>query len=174
MVKSLTNIAKIAVESYVKNNKVIDLPDNMPEKLKKKKAGAFVTIEKNGELRACIGTYFPTKENIAKEIISNAISAATEDYRFGPVLEEELPFLSYTVYILEKPEKTLSFSDLDPKKYGIIVKSKTNPEKTGLLLPDIEKINTASEQFSFACQKADITPGNEPIEIYRFSAKKYK
>lgn len=171
---SVVSLAKKAVESYIKEGKTISPKNNIPEKLKDKKAGTFVSIEKNGNFRACIGTYLPTKENIAKEIISNAIAAATEDYRFGPILEDELPSLAYTVYILDKPEKTLSFSDLNPKKYGILVKSKVNPKKTGLLLPDLEEINTTSEQFSFACQKAGIIPGKEPVEIYRFKAKKYQ
>lgn len=173
MPPSPTDIAKMSVETYIKSGKVINLPNKTPDNLKNKKAGVFVTIEKNGNLRACIGTYIPTKENITEEIIQNAISAATEDYRFGPILEEELPLLSYIVYILEKPEKTLSLSDLDPKKYGILVKSKINPRKTGLLLPALEEINTVGEQISSVCQKSGIIPGEEPFEIYRFAAQKY-
>jgi|YelNatPaOPRAMG01_1025707.scaffolds.fasta_scaffold194070_2 AmmeMemoRadiSam system protein A len=172
----LTQIAKMAVENYIKEGKIIDVPKNVPERFKKEKAGTFVTIEKKlpnskeKELRGCIGTYLPTKENIAKEIISNAISAATKDFRFGEIKKEELPYLSYTVYILSKPQKVLSLEELNPKKYGIIVKSGF---KTGLLLPDLKGINTKEEQIFYACQKAGIDPQKEVVEIYKFSAEKY-
>jgi len=172
----LTQIAKMAVENYIKEGKIIDVPKNVPERFKKEKAATFVTIEKKlpnskeKELRGCIGTYLPTKENIAKEIISNAISAATKDFRFEEIKKEELPYLSYTVYILSKPQKVLSLEELNPKKYGIIVKSGF---KTGLLLPDLKGINTKEEQIFYACQKAGIDPQKEVVEIYKFSAEKY-
>jgi len=189
-------LAKQAIETYVKEGKIISLPDNLPKEFSRK-AGAFITIEKNlrglprGEhkrvLRGCIGTYLPTKENIAKEIIANAIAAAAEDYRFGPVQKEELPRLSYTVYILNEPELVKNIKELDPKKYGIIVKiipitypNRTNvvfnghlPLKSGLLLPDLEGVDTVEKQISIACQKGGIDPAREKILIYRFTVKKH-
>jgi AmmeMemoRadiSam system protein A len=166
----LKDLAKRAVETYIKKDKIISPPENLPEKFKKERAGVFVTIEKNDNLRGCIGTYLPLKENIAKEVIQNAISAAKEDYRFGPIKKEELPYLSYSVYILGAPEKISSELELNPQKYGIIVKS---GPKIGLLLPGLKDIKTKEEQIFFACQKAGIIPGKEPIEIYRFEAEKY-
>lgn len=174
MNKILTGLAKMAVENYIKEEKIIDIPENLPEKIKKERAGVFVTIEKNGDLRGCVGTPIPTKKNIVEEIISNSISAATKDFRFGKIKEEELPKLSYTVYILEKLIKIVSTSELNPKEYGIIVKSLENPLKSGLLLPDLEEIKTKEEQVFFACHKAGINIKKEPIEIYKFKAKKYK
>lgn len=184
----LVSLAKLAVESYVKEGKIIVVPEGLPEEFLKRKAGTFVTIEKDGELRGCIGTYLPTKENIAEEIISNAIAAATEDYRFRPVQEKELSSLSYTVYILNEPELVKEIKELDPKKFGIIVKTVpiTSPNgtdvvfnghsvaKSGLLLPDLEGIDTVEKQISIACQKAGIDPTQERILIYKFIVEKHQ
>jgi AmmeMemoRadiSam system protein A len=192
----LVFLAKSSVENYILEKKIISPPEDLTKEFLRKKAGTFVTIEKNGELRGCIGTYLPTRENIAEEIIHNAISAATEDWRFGPVQKEELPYLSYTVYILSEPELVKDISNLDPKKYGIIVK--TVPilanfhefeheysrmdvvfnghfvPKTGVLLPDLEGVDTVEKQIFIACQKAGIDPQRERFLIYRFTAEKLK
>ncbi len=181
-------LAKKAVESYVEKGEIIEIPDDLPKELLNKKSGIFVTIEKAGNLKGCIGTYLPTKENVAGEIIHNAVAAATEDYRFGPIQKEELPSLSYTVYLLGKPELVKDVKELDPKKYGIIVK--TTPigsshrtdvvfdghavAKSALLLPDLEGIDTAEKQVSIACQKGGINPTREKIIIYRFTVEKHQ
>ncbi len=165
-------LAKKAVENYIEKKEVIELSEGLPKELTNKKAGVFVTIEKNGKLRGCIGTYLPTKENIAKEIIYNAIAAATEDYRFGPIQKEELPYLSYTVYILDLPQQIKNISELDPKKYGILIRTLTLPPKSALLLPDLEGIDTVEKQISVACQKGGINPLREKIIIYKFTVKK--
>jgi len=181
-------LARQAVENYTREKKINPLPDGLSEEFSSRKAGAFVTIMKGSELRGCIGTYFPTKETIAEEIIQNAIAAATEDYRFNPIDEEELPQLSYTVYILNEPELVKDLKELDPQKYGIIVKSqgfspasdvifKPSPQiyqKSGLLLPDLEEVDTVEKQISIACQKGGIDPTKEQILIYKFSVEKYQ
>jgi len=179
-------LAKSAVENYVLKQEIINPPRETPNELLKKQAGVFVTIKKQGELRGCIGTYLPTKGNIAEEIIQNAIAAAAEDYRFGPVSEEELSYLSYTVYLLNAPELVEDLSSLDPKKYGIIIKTLPesgtgdvffkgrSPQKSGLLLPDLEAVDTIEQQISIACQKGGIDPVKEKILIYRFTAEKYQ
>ena len=164
-------LAKSAVENCIKERKIIEPLKNLPKDFFTKKSGTFVTIEKEGRLRGCIGTYLPTRENIAEEIISNAIAAATEDYRFGPIQKEELPYLSYTVYILNKPEIVKDIKKLNPKKYGIIVKTFL---KSGLLLPDLEGIDTVEQQISIACQKGGINLEREKIIIYRFAVEKFK
>ena len=111
-----TELAKAAVESYINEIKTIPPPENLEENFKRR-AGVFVTIEKNGELKGCIGTYLPLRQNIAEEIIHNAIFAASEDYRFGPIQKKELPYLSYTVYILNEPELVLIKEVSDPPKF---------------------------------------------------------
>jgi len=137
-------------------------------------------------LRGCIGTYLPTRENIAKEIVSNAIAAATEDYRFEPIQKKELPYLKYTVYILSKPELVKDIKELDPKKFGIIVKTIPiasnrdvvfnghSPYKSGLLLPGLEGIDTIEKQIAIACRKGGINPTKERIIIYRFKVEKHE
>ncbi len=113
----------------------------------------------------------PTEANIAEEIITNAISAATRDYRFPPITEKELPSLSYSVYILDEPRQIKSLKELDPKKYGVLIKS--DKGKSGLLLPDLEGINTVDEQINAVCHKCGVRPEKEKIFIWKFSAKKY-
>ncbi len=184
---AFVNLAKLAVENYVKEGKIMEPPEDLPEELLKRRSGAFVTIEKNGELRGCIGTYLPTKINIAEEIIHNAVAAACEDYRFGLVQKEELPSLSYTVYILNSPEPVKDIRELDPKKFGIIIKTGPftfpnepdvvfdgkAPYKTGLLLPDLDGVDTVEQQLNIACLKGGINPEKEKTFIYRFTVEKY-
>lgn len=169
-----TNLAKESVETYIKKGNTISLLRDLPKEFLEKKAGTFVTIEKQGKLRGCIGTFIPTRENMAQEIIHNAIAAATEDYRFGRIKREELPDLSYTVYVLNRLEQVGNVRELNPKKYGIIIKTAGDPIKSALLLPNLEGINTVEEQISIACQKGGIDPKNERIAVLRFTAEKYE
>jgi len=168
-------LAKSAIEEYIKEGREISPPDDLPERFFEEKAGVFVTIKKDRELRGCIGTFLPTKENIAQEIISNAIAAATRDYRFAPVQEQELPFLEYTIYLLNDPEPVSSLEDLDPKKYGVLVKSEMagGAVRTGLLLPDLEGVETAEKQVSIACRKAGIH-SQDKTSLFRFSVEKFE
>jgi AmmeMemoRadiSam system protein A len=134
----------------------------------KDKAGVFVSIHKFGSLRGCIGTFLPTTDSIAEEIIQNAISASTKDPRFRPITKDELPYLEVNVDVLSKPVPTTK-EELDPKKYGVIV---TQGYKRGLLLPDLDGVDTIDEQISIAKQKAGITTGE--IELQRFEVIRHK
>jgi AmmeMemoRadiSam system protein A len=162
-------LAKDTVEVFIKSGKKIESDKNLPEIFFTKKAGVFVSIHNKEELRGCIGTYLPTKDNITKEIISSAISAC-KDSRFLPIEINELPFLSYEVYILEEPKMIENFDELNPKRYGILVQSHG---RSGLLLPDLEGVNTIEQQIEISCQKAGINPEEEKISIFKFLAKKY-
>jgi AmmeMemoRadiSam system protein A len=165
----LVKLAKETVEQYINGGNIINPPDN-PASEMTEKAGVFVSIKKKGELRGCIGTFKPTTENVASEIIQNAISSATQDPRFPPVNSSELDTLEYSVDVLTEQEKVASKKDLDPKKYGVIVKS---GDRKGLLLPDLEGVDTVDEQISIATMKAGIYIG-EDIELYRFEVKRYR
>jgi AmmeMemoRadiSam system protein A len=166
---SLIKLAKDTVEQYVRTGKVIESPsDPAPEMTEK--AGAFVSLKIKGELRGCIGTFQPTTENVASEIIQNAVSSATQDPRFPPVSTAELDDLEYSVDILAEPEKINSKNELDPKKYGVIVKC---GNRKGLLLPDLEGVDSVDDQLGIASMKAGIFTGEE-IELYRFEVKRYK
>jgi len=173
----LVKLAKLAVEEYIGEEKIISPPRDFPSEFLIKKSGTFVTIEKDKKLRGCIGTYLPTQDNIAEEVIQNAISAATKDPRFFPITKEELPELSYVVYILHPPELVNDISKLDPKKYGVIVKTipkEGEMQKSALLLPDLEGVETVEDQLSIACQKGGIDPATEEMVIYRFKVNKYQ
>lgn len=173
-----TKLAQNSIETYLETGKTMEVPQNLPDDFYNVRKGVFITIYKKDNpkaeknLRGCIGTFMPVKENIAMEIIDNAISAAIYDYRFTPVAESELENLQYEVSLLNPPERIDSMEKLDAKKYGVIVKSPDG--KTGLLLPDIEGVNTPHHQILIACQKAGIDPKIEKIELYRFTVEKHK
>ena len=111
----------------------------------------------------------PVYESIATETIMNAISAGTKDPRFPPVRADELNELSYSVDVLTCPEKVSGTGELDPKKYGVIVQS---GQRRGLLLPDLEGVDTVEDQIRIAKMKAGILPG-EDVEISRFEVMRY-
>ncbi|MBI5055354.1 MAG: AmmeMemoRadiSam system protein A [Nitrospirae bacterium] len=165
----LVQLAKEAVEQYVRAKKSISPPDKLTTEMAGK-AGVFVCVKIKGELRGCVGTFSPCMKNVACEIIQNAISAATQDPRFPPVNSKELEQLEYSVDVLTEPEKVAGKKQLDPKRYGVIIRS---GDRRGLLLPDLEGVDTVDEQISIASMKAGIFLGEE-IEIYRFEVKRYK
>jgi len=133
-------------------------------------AGVFVSIHKLGGLRGCIGTFEPAANNVAEEIIANAISSATRDPRFPPIAPNELKDLDYSVDVLTSPEPVESKDQLDPKKYGVIVEA---GYRRGLLLPDLEGVDSVNYQIDICRQKAGIAP-DEPIKLYRFEVKRYR
>jgi len=162
-------LARETIENYIKYGKIISPPKDLPEEMINQKAGAFVSLKKNGDLRGCIGTFMPAQKNIAQEIIKNAISAAVDDPRFSPVNASELEDLTISVDVLSPPEEISDISELDPKKYGVIVSS---GYKKGLLLPDLEGVDTAEEQVNIAKRKAGIYP-DEKVKLCRFEVKRY-
>lgn len=162
-------LARETIESYIRTGKTIIPPSDLSDELKEK-AGAFVSLKKFGQLRGCIGTFEPTQENIAQEIIHNAISSSTRDPRFPPVTEEELKDLTVSVDVLSSPEPVSSPEELDPKRYGVIVESGW---RRGLLLPDLEGVDTVDYQLSIARRKAGIGE-DEPVKLYRFEVTRYK
>ena len=134
------------------------------------RAGAFVSIHEHGNLRGCIGTIMPVQDNVAKEIIHNAISASTRDPRFSPISPDELPWLEINVDVLGKPERIHSPKELDVKRYGVIV---SHGRKRGLLLPDLEGVDTVEQQIEIARQKGGIREG-EPYILERFEVIRHK
>ena len=163
-------LAKETINTYIKDKKIIEIPTNTPNELLDKKSAVFVSLHKHGQLRGCIGTIIPTTNSIAEEIINNAISAATNDYRFDPVTVDELDDLEINVDVLTLPEDIKDESMLDPKKYGVIV---STGFKRGVLLPDLEGVNTVEEQISIAKRKAGIKE-NEEIKLQRFEVIRHK
>ncbi len=163
-------LARMAIEAWVREGRVIS-PNELTDTVGKMsgRAGAFVSLKKEGRLRGCIGTIEPTCGNLAEEIIRNAICSCSRDPRFPPVSEDELEGLEISVDVLGEPEPVSSLSQLDPKKYGVIVRS---GPRVGLLLPDLEGVDTVDEQLDIARQKAGIAPG-ESMEILRFQVERH-
>jgi AmmeMemoRadiSam system protein A len=169
----LVILARKAVESYVQQGSRPKPPRPLPPELDRQ-AGAFVTLHRQGKLRGCIGTIQATQENVAQEIIENAVAAASRDPRFPPLRRDELEGLAIKVDVLGEPEPVAGIEDLDPKRYGLIVQSKTQPWKRGLLLPDLEGIETAEKQLHWTrYHKAGITDPDEPVQLYRFEVHRY-
>lgn len=157
-------LARESLEYYIHHDKVMKTSLDLPDELTKQRAGVFVSIKMDQRLRGCIGTIHPTTFSIAEEIIHNAISSGTRDYRFNPVTESELHRLTYSVDVLNEPEDIESMGELDVKRYGVIVRY---GGKSGLLLPNLEGIDTPEEQVSIALRKAGIRE-NQPYQMQRF------
>ena len=162
-------LARQTVESYVMEGRSIDIPHDLSPELLENQAGVFVTLNLDGSLRGCIGTISPTKDNIAEEIIHNAINAAFEDPRFSPVRKEELSRLVYSVDVLGESEAIKSMDELDTKEYGVIV---SKGGRRGLLLPNIDGADSVEEQVSIALEKAGINP-NEDYQMERFKVVRH-
>ncbi len=162
-----TELARKAISTFLKENKFIKPPDTTPEELIQRQAGVFVSLHQNSDLRGCIGTINPVQNNIAEEIIHNAISAATKDPRFQPLNPEELSKTDISVDILTEPLPA-NIKELDPDKYGVIVKK---DNQTGLLLPNLPGITNVYEQIQIACQKAGLDP-NDSFSIFKFEVKR--
>lgn len=163
-------LARLSLETYVKTGKPAKQPGNLPDELTGTRAGVFVSLKKNGRLRGCIGTISPVEPSIAQEIMRNAISAGTGDTRFDVVEEAELPELVYSVDVLGEPEPIGSMDELDVERYGVIV---NKGYRRGLLLPNLEGIDTPAEQVRIALQKAGIRE-NEAYQMERFEVVRHK
>jgi AmmeMemoRadiSam system protein A len=164
----VVNLARETIEGYVRDRKVVAEPRVLAPEMEQK-AGVFVSLHKGGMLRGCIGTIQPQQPNVALEVIQNAISAATRDPRFPPLQASELAELDIAVDILQPAEPIESMAQLDPKRYGVIVESGW---RRGLLLPDLEGVDTAEYQVEIARRKAGIGP-HEPVQLYCFEVKRY-
>ena len=172
-------LARLSVETYVRNRKTLKIPEDLlkiakdgddTKTLLNTRAGAFVSIHKFGKLRGCIGTIAPCTSNIASEIARNAISASTRDPRFDPITEDELSSLEINVDVLGEPEDITSKDQLDVKRYGVIVSARDG--RRGLLLPDLDGVDTVEEQVSIAMQKGGIRPG-EAYMLQRFEVVRH-
>lgn len=162
----LVKLAREAITSHLTGGVA---PEPEPFDGYDRPAGAFVSLKKEGQLRGCIGTIGPVRPSVALEVIDNAVSAATRDPRFSPLSLEELGQVTISVDVLGEPEPVQSIDDLDPSRFGVIVRS--GPRK-GVLLPDLPGVDTPQDQVRIASQKAGIGTG-EPVELFRFEVKRY-
>lgn len=163
-------LARLSVETYIRTGRRVSLPDGLPGELTGRRAGAFVTLKKDGQLRGCIGTIAPVTGCLAEEILRNAVSSCSEDPRFPRVEKGELPDLTYSVDVLGEPEDIASAAELDPKRYGCIV---TNGVRRGLLLPDLAGVDTPEEQVRICRRKGGIGP-DEAVSLQRFQVVRHR
>ena len=162
-------LARKTIENYIRTGSIISLPEKLPKEMYAHRAGVFVSIKKEGRLRGCIGTLQASQPSIAEEILHNAISAAVNDPRFSPIDPEELDRLTISVDVLGETEKIESPSQLDVKRYGVVV---TSAHKRGLLLPNLEGVDTAADQIAIAKRKAGIGE-EEEFHLERFEVVRH-
>ena len=163
-------LARLSVETYVKTGRPAQLPDGLPDQMTQRAAGVFVSLHSHGMLRGCIGTIAATTESIAREIIQNGISACSRDPRFNPVRPDELDDLEYSVDVLGDAEPIASVAELDPIRYGVIV---TKGWRRGLLLPNLDGVDTVEEQVAIAKQKAGISVRDDDVDLERFEVVRH-
>lgn len=163
-------LARLSVETFVRTGKPAQLPGDVPAELLERRAGVFVSLHEHGDLRGCIGTIVATTSSIAEEILQNGISACSRDPRFPAVQPEELDYLEYSVDVLDDAEPIDSLVQLDVKRYGVIV---TKGWKRGLLLPNLDGVDTVEYQVAIAKQKAGIAIDDDDVELERFEVVRH-
>ena len=170
-------LARLSLETHVRDGGYVRLPDDLPkdltlpDELTTTRAGCFVSLKKDGELRGCIGTIAPTRESLAAEICANAVSAAVHDPRFAPVRADELDELVYDVDVLSPSEPIEGPEQLDVRRYGVIVS--TTDGRRGLLLPDLDGVDTVDEQIDIAARKGGIDLARDSWRLERFEVVRH-
>jgi len=171
----LVELARRTVWEYASEGRTTELtPEDMesfPEEFTSKEAGVFVSLKVHGNLRGCIGTFEPITRSIVHEVIRNAVAASSSDPRFPGVEVDELEDIDYSVDVLTSPEPVVSMDELDPERFGVIV---INGHRRGLLLPDLDGVDTIKEQLSIAMSKAGIDPEEEGSKIMKFEVRRYR
>ena len=162
-------LARASVEAWVRRRERVPVPEGLPEEMLDRRAGTFVSIHKDGKLRGCIGTIAATQRNVAEEIIANGVSACSRDPRFSPVTEDELGSLEISVDVLGELEPVDSPDELDVKRYGVVV---SRGAKRGLLLPNLDGVDTVEDQIRIARQKGGIRE-SEPYRLERFEVVRH-
>jgi len=163
------SLAQESIHHYLNYREKLSCPNPLSTDLESR-SGAFVSIKKLQQLRGCIGTLEPCEPNLAMEIIENALKAALHDPRFSPVTPEELQDLTYSIDVVRPLEKISDVSALDPYVYGLVVRSNG---KQGVLLPDLEGVDSTEEQIQICRAKGRIHD-DEPIEMYRFKVERFR
>lgn len=173
---SYIELAKLSVETYARTGRTLTIPDDLPEDFYRDRRGVFVTIYKTEDgkrcLRGCVGTFAPTQKNVAAEIIHSALCASQKDDRFSPIGASELESLHYEVSLLTTPKPISSQSELDARKYGVIVR--TADGRCGLLLPDLDGVDSPLQQIEIASSKGGIDFTQEKFSLERFTVEKHK
>ncbi len=162
-------LARSAIKIYLETSQFMAPPTPLPPEMTKPGA-VFVSLHSaDNQLRGCRGTITPTKPNLAEAIIHTAITSATDDPRFSPVLATEIEGLKIKVDVLSPMELVLDINTLDEKIYGVFIESN---QQQALLLPNISAVKDVPHQLELVRRKAGLSP-NEPATLYRFMVTRY-
>ena len=135
-------------------------------------SGAFVTLNKQGELRGCIGNIIGQKP-LYQTVRDMAIESATADPRFQPVTKEELKDINIEISVLSPLRKISDISEFELGRHGVIVKKGWNQ---GVFLPQVAlETGWSKEEFlsNLCAHKAGLSPDawkDPKTEIHIFSA----
>lgn len=162
-------LARHTIETWLRTGELPRVPEELPGELYSRRAGAFVSLKEDGRLRGCIGTTRAVQGSLAEEIMHNAVSACSQDPRFSPVELWEAERLTITVDVLGDTQRLSSPDELDVKRYGVIV---TKGGRRGLLLPNLEGVDTVEQQIAIAKQKAGISE-QEQVALERFEVVRH-
>ena len=174
--KFLLKLARNTIEQYLKTGKKPAVDETKLTPALKKIHGCFTTLNKNYNLRGCIGRILP-QEELYKCVMDNSISAAVNDGRFSPVQYDELKDVKIEISVLTVPKK-LEFSSgedlknkLRPMTDGVILKKGWNQ---ATYLPQVwESFQTKEEFLSSLCAKGcmDSNCWQDPsIEVHTYQA----
>lgn len=169
-----TYYAQEAIITFLESGRKIYIPDaDIPDELKISKACFVSLYESNGRMRGCMGTIKPRNKWLYHEIVDNAIFAAFEDDRYVPLMEGELDDITLKVETVSRPEKIQHVKELDPDRFGIIVRSQQHLE--GVLLPQCEGIHTVDDQINLAMEKGNIPISEKDyLDIFRFNIEVFQ
>jgi AmmeMemoRadiSam system protein A len=167
--KTLHHIAKTVIENKVKGKPIPDFKIESP--ILKENRGAFVTLQKKGQLRGCIG-YIEGHGPLHYTIKEMAEAAAFRDPRFSPVKEKELPELDIEISVLTPLQRVKDVNEIHVGTHGIYIKKGW---LSGLLLPQVATEYGWDRQtfLEHTCQKAGLPSTawkEKDTEIYIFSA----
>lgn len=164
------SLARNAIETYISTGKKLKMPSNLPPEMLEGQKGVFITIKEKGALRGCLGSAKGLTRNVANEIVTNAMKAATEDPRFNPIKKEDLDFITIHVSVITNLMEVKSVTDLNPEVYGLVVE---NDGKHATLLPGLSTVHTSAEQLALAKRKAGIMQ-DDKCRLYRFTIDKHE
>lgn len=166
----LLGIARDSINKYLRDG--IRIEASRDEEALNRQCGCFVTLQQEGQLRGCIGT-FSSEKPLCQEVAAMAIAAATEDPRFYPMRQEDLDSFSIEISVLSPLQKTENPDEIIVGLHGIYLEK---DYQRGVLLPQVA-VEHGWDRETFlqhTCAKAGLPEDSwraEDCEIYLFSAQ---
>lgn len=167
---ALLRVARMTLEEYI-TKKTVPHFDAKSPRLKEKR-GVFVTLNKKGNLRGCIGYILPLAP-LQQAVTDMTVSASTRDPRFPPVTKEEVKDIEIEISVLSPLRTIQAIDEIEVGRHGLYI---TRGANAGLLLPQVASSNrwNRTEFLKQTCRKAGL-PDNAWQErgttIYTFSAQ---